>query len=623
MLATLNRIKPHNLFLVVALIFELAYTIFTPPLQAPDEISHFYRAYQIADGHILPVRTANRLGGEIPVCFNEFVLPFTFATNNIKYTLHKKEIIESLKVKFNGKEKEFKDFPSTTTYSPISYLPQIIAVFILKQLNCSVALLYYGGRLFSFIFWLVIMFYVIKIIPIYKWMFTTIILLPMNLYVTNAYSADGMNNCLSFLFFALVLRHMFSEKKLQKRDILLLLLVLTSLALSKFVYVSFITLLFLIPSYKFKSKIYRFGSIALIFGVSVSVFLLWTSIYMKNYIRISEYDQNYIYGIGLSPCADPVAQKAYILSHPTYFLKVIYHSIFNHPNTYLKGYIGAFGQSDILLPYWLYVFTYIIVIFFGLTECNKIVLTKLQKGLFFCSAFSAFLLILLSIHLMWDCVGEGVVDLVQGRYLIPIFPLLFVLFSNKKLQLHYLPIVIILPLVLILHIFSIKSIINRFYKSSYYEKTEFYCNAEEKTATNYFKTSNDNVVLENGLSQTSNDHRSGNYALLLTPENPFGLTYRFNNLGKGDLIEMEVWKKGDDGEIVLSGKAPNCKDLYASKKQTVLIDKNGWAKIHCVFTIVNDCSNYKATLYLWNPGRENVYFDDFKFSLKKFKPYNL
>lgn len=623
MLTVLNRIKPHNLFLVVALFFELSFTICTPPLQAPDEISHFYRAYQIADGHFLPVRTANRLGGEMPICFSEFVLPFTFATNNIKYTLNKKDITESLKLKFNGKEKEFKDFPSTTTYSPISYLPQIIAVFILKQFNGPVALLYYGGRLFSFVFWLIIMFYVIKIIPIYKWMFTTIILLPMNLYVTNAFSADGMNNCLSFLFFALVLRHMFSEKKLQKRDILLLLLVLTSLALSKFVYVSFIALLFLIPSYKFKSKLYRFGSITLIFCVSVSVFLLWTSIYMKNYIRISEYDQNYIYGIGLSPCADPAAQKAYILSHPTYFLKVIYHSIFNHPNTYLKGYVGAFGQSDILLPYWLYIVTYIIILFFGLTENNKIVLTKFQKVVFFCAAFSAFLLILLSLHLMWDCVGEGVVDLVQGRYLIPIFPLLFMLFSNKKFQLNYSPIMIVLPLLLALHTFSCKNIIKRFYKNSYYEKTEFYCNVEEKTVTNYFKTSNNNIVLENGSEQTSNEHRSGNYSLLLTPQNPFGFTYRFNNLAKGDLIEMEVWKKGEDGEIVLSGKAPNCEDLYASKKQTVLIDKNGWAKIHCVFTIVNNCVGYQATLYVWNPGKKNVYFDDIKFSLKKFKPYDL
>jgi hypothetical protein len=200
---------------------------------------------------------------------------------------------------------------------------------------------------------------------------------------------------------------------------------------------------------------------------------------------------------------------------------------------------------------------------------------------------------------------------------------MFIVFSNKKLQLNYIPILIVLPLAVVLHLFSCNKIINRFYKESYYEKTEFYCNVEEKIDSNYFKTTNKNVVLQNAVAQSTNEHKSGKYSLLLSPQYPFGFTYSFNNLSQGDLVEMEVWKKGNAGELVLSGKAPNCVDFYASKKQSIVVNTDGWAKIHYVFTIGSACTNYQAALYVWNPGKENVYFDDLKFSIKKFKPYNL
>src|SRR5262249_29913195 len=152
---------------------------------------------------------------------------------------------------------------------------------------------------------------------------------------------------------------------------------------------------------------------------------LWSEAVMKLYIPIREYNPAYSHLAFLSPCGDYYAQQAYILSHGFYFLKVIWHSLADHPNTYLSGYAGVFGNGDIGLPTWLYVVTYSVIIFLVLTEKNTFHFTALQKLFLFLSAACAFVLLALSQHLIWDCPGEGVVDMIQGRYLIPILPLVF------------------------------------------------------------------------------------------------------------------------------------------------------------------------------------------------------
>jgi hypothetical protein len=49
-------VSPEWYFLVIALTFGLATMIVTPPFQVPDEFHHFYRAYQVAEGQIIPVQ---------------------------------------------------------------------------------------------------------------------------------------------------------------------------------------------------------------------------------------------------------------------------------------------------------------------------------------------------------------------------------------------------------------------------------------------------------------------------------------------------------------------------------------------------------------------------------------
>ena len=614
----LNKIKPTRFFIFAAIFFEILFNLVTPPFQAPDEFNHFYRTYQIADGNFLPERTKDRLGGEIPICFNEFILPYTFAASNLKYTFDKGDVLKGFSIPFSDKVTEFKDFPNTAYYSAVSYLPQVVGVFVLKQFNCSVATIYYGGRFCSFIFWLLIMFLVIKIVPIYKWLFTTIILLPMNIYLANSFSADTVTNCLSLLLIAIVLKQIFSKELLLKKELIIIFLIIIFLALAKLVYVGLALILFLIPAIKFKNSSIKYGYIFGVLLITSIVVYLWSSTIMSCYIRFADYNPNHIYYIGISPCGDYYAQKKYIFSHGFYFFKVIFHSIFNHPQQYLLGYIGAFGQSDIALPIWIYVVSFFLVLFLAFAENNQFKVSPIQKIVFLFAVFFSFVFLLLSQHLIWDCVGEGIVDMVQGRYLIPLFPLLFLLFNNSIFKLKINPIVLIIPFLFFINIYSVKAIFERFFIESFTSKTEFFCDAESFDKEGFLLTSNSKIKLEKGSQIVKEEYLSANNSVLISPEFPYGFTYPFENLKYGDLIEVQAWSKGEGGQFVVSGTGKNCENFFIAAKSVLKTEKNGWSKVYMVFTMTHECESSKVKFFVWNPKGENVYVDDLKFSLKKF-----
>ncbi len=622
MLNLLNKIKPWNFFIFAAIIFEFVFTAVTPPLQAPDEFNHFYRAYQVADGQFLPERTKNRLGGEIPVCFNDFMTPYFYAATNLKYVLYGLEVQEAGDVKFNDSITEFKDFPNTAYYSPISYAPQAFAMFIVKQFNCSVSTVYYAGRMGGFLFWLIIMFLVIKIVPVYKWLFTALILLPMNLYVTNSLSADTVTNCLGFLFIALVLKYAFSENKIGAKQLFLLLILIVLIAMAKVVYVGAIVLLFIIPLNKFTSKVWRYGSIGAIFLVAFIVVYCWSETIMKFYITYPEYDTDHNFYIGLSSCGNYNAQKAYILSHPFYFFMVIYNSIFRHPEQFLIGYVGAFGQSDIAMKNIVYIVSYIFILFLAITETNKFTFSWRQKVIIFIAAFGSFVLLLLSQHLIWDCVGEGIVDMVQGRYLIPIFPLLFILFSNNKVKINYSPLLFILPFVIIINAYAARKIYYRFYVESYTTKTEFFCGFEEKDSLG-FKTSDPAIRVNNASMQVKDTSFTGNYSAYLPSPSQYnlqyGLSYKFKNLSQGDMVEIEARQRGEGGLLVVAGKGKSGKDFFLASKAHSLIKTNGWNKLYSIFTMTEDCDTSGASFFIWNPTNKKLYFDHLNFKVKKYE----
>lgn len=616
----ISKIRPEYFFVVIALFFQWRFNKVTPPFQVPDEFNHFYKSYLISQGDLLPVEQDKRLGGNIPYSIRELIFPFQKVATNIKYTTSEGEIDHSFNIKFSKKDSLFIDFPNTAIYSPVSYAPQALALYISQKLDVSVGRMYYNGRYFTFLCWLIGMFFVIRMIPYGKWMMTLLILLPMNLYVANSFSADTVTNIISLLFIAYVLKLSLKEEKITYQNILWLFVLIVLLAFAKVVYIGLVILLFVIPPKQFKHISLYISSLTLLFVTAFLAANFWSGVVLEYYMPYINYNPNFRQGICLSDCANYYIQKQLLLDHKWYFVNLVYNSIVDRPIPYLSSYIGAFGSMDLFLSKTVVYLTYGAIGFVALTEKNEKVTTWFLKPILAIAVLTSFVLLLLSQHLTWDCVGEGVVSLIQGRYLIPLMPLLFLIFSNTYSNYQWLAPPVVILAAFLLNRTSCKIIYPRYFKDSYYEKTEFVCDAEKINDKGQYITTNDSIFIDGGKFRTDSFAHSGKYSAYFDPWIQYNMTYHFKNLKYGDLVEISAWRRGLLGEMVISGHGKDCGDFFINRSMVHYYDEKGWGYMNTAFTMDKDCDSNEVIFFLWCPdSTKRIYFDDLKFSIKRFK----
>jgi hypothetical protein len=230
--------------------------------------------------------------------------------------------------------------------------------------------------------------------------------------------------------------------------------------------------------------------------------------------------------------------------------------------------------------------------------------------------------LLLSQHLTWDAVGEGVVDVVHGRYLIPLFPLLFFAIGNYKLKTKINYSLLLAPLLVLLYGISAYKIVNRYYKGKCTEDVGLVCDIENSNADGQLATSNPAVFIQGGNLKTDSVAHSGKLSLLLSEGAPYGLTYKFTNLNYGDVLEVSLWEKGQGAQLVIAGKDGSCEKFYQQNGDTYYYDKKGWKKLYMKFLMTEKCTDSNFSFYVWNPSKTKIYVDDLKFNIKKFAPLN-
>lgn len=615
----IGRIKPERFFIIIAALFGVFLTFLVPPLQSPDERNHFFKAYQVSEGHFFPEKADQRLGGKMPYAFKVFSEPFMKVGGNEYHRVKPEYISDAFDLYIKEGETDFEDFPNTAYYAPVSYLPQAVALFVMRQFNVSVGTLFYGGRALVFLFWMACMFFVIRMVPVYKGLFTALILLPMNVYISNSFSADVMTNVLSFFLIALVLKYI-SGGLIGRKELATLLLIVIFLAVAKVIYVFLMFLLLAVPAARFPSSRQRWVFLFLIFLVGVFTAVTWSAIIMKYYISYAEYNVNFRDLSSVSKGADYYLQKAYLMEHKASFFKMAYNTLVNDPHFYLASYIGGYGTYlHLFLPQWLVVISYLFIVVVALAELRAFSLSARQKLVFFLVGACTFLLLLLSQHLTWNIVGNDLIDFLQGRYLTPLFPLLFLLLGGSYLGWRFTANVPVMLFAVFVNAYALYFLYTAYIKDLSYATTEFYCGAEETNGQDQLRTSNPAILVGGVQSRSQLEHRTGSYSARLSPDCAYSFVYKFKGLDTRDLVEVEAWQKGEGAVLVFSGKGNKSGDFYFPEQTSCYKDKNGWYKLHMLFSIWGNFHDSEISFCVFNPNASVVYVDDVTVRIKKFK----
>ena len=183
----------------MSLLFGTLIILATPPLRGPDETAHFLRAYGVAQGDIVPsIRDAEgRKGVLVPprlyegfdffesVRIKEKEAGFGYGPVFQAYFSRRPARADS------DRPPTFVAYAGSEGYSPVAYLPQVVAALVARALDLDFVPTFYLMRFAGLAALTGLIAYAIAMVPNLAWAFLAISMLPAAIYGRSVINADG------------------------------------------------------------------------------------------------------------------------------------------------------------------------------------------------------------------------------------------------------------------------------------------------------------------------------------------------------------------------------------------------------------------------------------------------
>ena len=405
--------KIEKAFLTLGLIIGMAYVLVLPVGRAPDEESHFFRAYELSTGHLVSEVTEEGSIGSTESSDIEIIRQFK--ENNVKYS----ELLGYSNF-YPNEEKQSFITTSAYSYNLFSYLPQIIGIWIGRILHLPFIMTTYLAKLFNLLACLIILYYCIKHIPFLKEIAFMLAFLPITMQAMTSFSPDGLVIATATALISFVLYSTYSLKNLfSNKHYALMFIICLFLSMSKIAYAPLCLLLFAIPRERFGSIQKKLVSIISMGAIIFLILIIWL-----------------ILAPSMQSVSDSSAQISTIIGNPFKYIAIVIHSLSTNANLYLSGFFGGYLEwfNVVLSP--LYIFaTFTIFIILCRDAYQKYTVTKTLKTIAISVSLLLVLITFTTMFIQWTKVGETVIDGVQGRYFLPIMlliPIWFLPTTNRS-----------------------------------------------------------------------------------------------------------------------------------------------------------------------------------------------
>lgn len=416
-----KNIKEENIFLITVPVICLMFMATMPTFKNHDELYHWIRTYEVSTGVLATKVEDGVQGTKMPEAITAIM------KSNWETTTYS-DVNYALGIEMDKDNTYTIDSKTAAVYAFVQYIPQAIGVAIARVFTSKPLIMAYAGRLFNIIFAMFVLYKAIKLMPFGKKIFLIISYIPIVIEGFSSLSPDAMTTSISFLYIAYILNLAFDEKKIVglKQKIFLTILSII-VALCKIVYLPLVLLLFLIPKEKFcntgkedKSPITKkILNIMLIAGIAVVINLLWLGFSSRYLLNLRDGDSKY--------------QVLLLFKNPIMYIQELIYTFNLYGNNYLTGMLGeSLGWGELIrlnfiVPSVLFV---LLIIELVTDETLRNKFSGWQKFVIFITFLIIFGLIFTSLYVQWTTIGSESILGVQGRYFIPILPLLMLLIGN-------------------------------------------------------------------------------------------------------------------------------------------------------------------------------------------------
>jgi uncharacterized membrane protein len=396
-----------------------------PPLRGPDETAHFLRAYGIAQGDLLPSvqDAAHRKGIFLPGPFyRDFALFERWQTSDRGEEFSYRRVFAEYWAQPEVSEEEskpvFVPYAGSEGYSPAAYLPHAAMAWLARAAGLGFLATFYLMRLAGLAAMTAVVAYAIARTPApsLSWTFLAIAMLPSALNGRAVINADAAAFAYSLVLVGLFLRSSIglAGAAPPTRAVWTLLCVL-----SKPPNIAFALLEWFRPVSPGWPK---WRDRALVILPALVATVVWTAVSSAD---VAAWRLVEITGAAPEEFA-PAWKLRFMLDHPGHFLQALSGSfVKKDPAQFWHQVIGVLGLFDTVLRPWIYTgigwllaATFVAAVGGG---------PRLREG------FAAFLVaaayclaIVLIFYLVWTPVSADEIWGVQGRYFVPVLPLMAV-----------------------------------------------------------------------------------------------------------------------------------------------------------------------------------------------------
>ncbi len=409
------KIVRMTLTLILGAMGSIPLVLLTPPFQVPDEVQHFYRAFQLSDLRIRAEVQNGVSGGTLPDSLPELVKSSVYTRDGIFYPATPAPITKTLKlasIPLDSSTRRFVAFPGSAFYSPLPYFPQVLGIAVGRLFGLGPLYLLYLGRLFNCLAALGLVGLAVYLMPVAGEFVMVVGLLPMSLFLYASLSPDAAVISCALLFVAMS----FSASihgNWRTWELAMAAAAAAVLCSVKPTYAP-ILLAGVVP------EILRWGKAS--FVVRAQVILVAVALGVTaGWLLFARSTMTSPLGGG-----HPSLQLFFILYHPAFFMRALAHTLrFRVTFDLYLGTVGEFGWHTVPLhPVFIYLLPLAnFVIVWKLGTRGSVERSALCALWYLALALASAVLVMIAMYLMSTQVGQTEATGLQGRYFIPILVL--------------------------------------------------------------------------------------------------------------------------------------------------------------------------------------------------------
>jgi hypothetical protein len=422
------------LFVAISVVALTLSIMLTPPGQVPDAGMQFDRAVEVSQGSLIGLVRDGNSGDFLPKGVVTFEMAFAPIPTHPAAKVTRSELREADRSVW-GRAQQFVIFGGTTEYPPFAYLPGALAVWLARIFSSRVIVAYYMLECFNAIVFVALMGWALTLFRgIATSLLAAVALLPMTIALAGSPSTDGIIIGLAAVFAGVVYRELADDPPhLTGRAEIVVdrrrglagwvpalslpewgaVCALSVAVLAKPAYFPLVLAIGAVQArqHDLLRYVQRVVPVAALMGAVLAAWYLLGARFQGAYA---------VAGPGVSP----VAQLRFILTHPVRIAHVAEATLNSQSVFYWHSFVGILGWLDTPLESWLYLS---ILVAFGVLLVIRLVSGNIDWSALLCCAGAGILasaLVFITLYVDWTPVGSLAVRGVQGRYFLPVAPVI-------------------------------------------------------------------------------------------------------------------------------------------------------------------------------------------------------